>query len=143
MPKKNLQQELQAKYIQYQLLKQQMQAYIEEKSLVDQRLQELNVTIDALHKIDDIKKGDEIWSTIGSGAFVRSDIKDIEKVLVALGAGVVSREPRERAIEIIQSRLEEMNTVNAEIINELTSISNQIKKLEPELEQLAHKAENE
>jgi len=143
MPKQDPKEELQAKYVQYQLLKQQMQAYIEEKSLVDQRLQELNATIDALHKMDTIKKGDEIWSTIGSGAFVRSNIKDIEKVLVALGAGIVSRETRERAIEIIQSRLEEMNTVNAEILAELTNISKQLKKLEPELEQLVHKVKNE
>lgn len=132
------QEEFQAKYIQLQVLKQQLAAFIEEKNVIDEKYNEMNVTIDALHKMEDVTNGEEIWSSIGSGAFVRSDIKDIEKVLVAIGAGVVVRERRERAIEILQERLDQLTNLNHEIITEATKFSRAIHQLEKEVELLAH-----
>ncbi|MBI3190670.1 prefoldin subunit alpha, partial [archaeon] len=105
---KDHERELQAKYFQYQIMKQQMTAYMEEKAVIDERINELSMTIDALHKIDDVKNGNEMWSSLGSGAFVRSDIKDVQKAMISLGAGVVVKETKERCIEILQSRLEEI-----------------------------------
>lgn len=140
---KNPKRELQAKYFQYQILKQQMAAYLEEKTIIDERINELNMTIDALHKMDDVKNNQEMWSSLGSGAFVRSDIKDVQKVMISLGAGIVSKETKERCIEILQSRLEEITKIEHDMMTDLTNISQAIQKLEPELELLAHRAKNE
>ena len=63
---------LQEKYIELQILKQQVSSLIEQKHAIDERENELNVTLAALRKLDTVKKGDEMWSSIGSGAFVRS-----------------------------------------------------------------------
>ncbi len=65
--KEHVHQELQAKYIQYQLIKQQLSAFIEKKTAVDEQMNEFNSTIDALHKLDNVKNGEEIWSSLGSG----------------------------------------------------------------------------
>ncbi len=136
-------QELQAKYVQYQVLRQQLAAYLEEKTIMDTRLNELNVTIDALHRLDEIKKGDEMWSQLGSGAFIRSDIKDVDKVMISIGAGIVVKETMPRCIEILQSRLEEINSIYNEMASEITKISSVLEKLEPQLEMLAHEIKNE
>ncbi len=141
--KKEPEKELQTKYIQYQLLRQQLTAFSEEKALIDEKINELNATIDALHKLEDAKKGGEIWSPLGSGSFVRSDIKDVEKVMIAIGAGAVVRETRERAIEIFQGRLEELNKLQSDILRELEIIARTVQRLEPELEMLAHKVKHE
>jgi len=101
------------------------------------------MTIDALHKMDDVKNNQEMWSSLGSGAFVRSDIKDVQKVMISLGAGIVSKETKERCIEILQSRLEEITKIEHDMMTDLTNISQAIQKLEPELELLAHRAKNE
>jgi len=146
MPRKKKEepeQELQAKYIQYQLMKQQLAAYIEKKNAVDEQLKELNATIDALHKLESVEKGKEIWSSLGSGSFVMSDIKDTEKVMIALGAGVVAKETRERAIEILQGRLEELTKIDNELTSDMTKLANVLNALESELETLAHRAKNE
>jgi prefoldin alpha subunit len=141
MARKSREEELQTKYIQLQVLKQQLSAFIEEKQTVDERVNELNMTVDALHKLDDVTKGGEIWSSIGSSAFVRSDIKDTEKVLIAIGAGVVVRETRERAIEILQERADALNKINNDIMTEIMKFSGAIEQLEPEVERLAQEHE--
>ncbi len=129
--------DLEKKYIQLQMLKQQLNAFIEEKNLLNEKISELVMTIDALKKLGKISKGNEIWSSFGSGAFVRSDIKDVEQVLISIGAGVVVRESKERAIDILQGKLSELSAFDSEIVAEVNNMSSMIAELEPEVQRLA------
>jgi len=132
-----MQRELQRKYVQMQLLKQQMNALLEEKLLVDEKVSEIVTTIDALQNLGKVKKGDEIWSGLGSGSFMRSDVKDIDRVLISVGAGILIKEERSRAIDILQSRLNELNKIDRDLIAEINKFSDNINKLEPEIQRLA------
>ncbi len=129
--------DLEKKYIQLQMLKQQMNAFIEEKNLLNEKISELVMTIDALKKLGSIGKGNEIWSSFGSGAFVRSDIKDVEQVLISIGAGVVVRESKERAVDILHGKLSELSVFDSEIVAEVNKMSSMIAELEPEVQRLA------
>lgn len=131
--------ELQKKYLLLQVARQQLSALVEEKQTLNERAAELITTISALKKLTDVKKGEEIWSSLGSGAFARSDIKDTSNVLVAAGAGVVIKETRERGIEILSARLAELQKVDTELVNEITRLSGQAGQLEKELQ---HAVEN-
>jgi len=137
MPKKDREHEMQTKYIQLQVMKQQLTSLVENKQAVDAKSAELMVTIDALHSLEDVEKGKEMWSSLGSNVFVMSDIKDTEKVLVAIGAGVVAREKKERAIEIMQGRLDDIEKLSKEIVDEASRIASQMQETEKELEKLA------
>jgi len=133
--------QLQEKYIELQILKQQVSSLIEQKHAIDERENELNVTLAALRKLDTVKKGDEMWSSIGSGAFVRSDIKDIEKVLVAIGAGLVVKESVPKSIEILELRLHEFSDINNEVVQQINTLVSRMSKLETELQKIAGKEE--
>lgn len=122
--------ELQKQYIQLYLLKEQFTSMAEEKSAVDGRISEMLVTLDALGKLESVKSGEEIWSSVGSGAFLRSDIKDIENVLIGIGAGVVMRKDRKQALEILKSRLEELVMIDSQMTSELEKYGQQIARLE-------------
>src|SRR3989338_7805110 len=132
--KPNREQEMQEKYIEVQILKQQISAYVEQKQALDEKQNEIGATIEALKTLPTVKSGEEMWSNLGSGTFVRSDIKDTEKVLVAIGAGVVSKEPLARAIDILESRLNEINEAIEQIIMQANAMVERINQLEPELE---------
>jgi prefoldin alpha subunit len=132
-----MQKELQRKYMQMQLLQQQLNTFLEEKLLIDEKVSEIVVTVDALQNLGKIKKGDEIWSGLGSGSFVRSDIKDIDKVLISIGAGVVIKEERSRAMEILQLRLAELNQIDKDLVAEINRFTEQINKIESEVQSLA------
>ncbi len=129
--------ELEKKYIQLQMLKQQLSAFVEEKNLLNEKVSELVVTIDALNKLGNIKQGDEMWSSLGSSAFVRSDIKDIEKVLIGIGAGIVVKEEKGKAAEILHGRLSELSKLDSEMMAEINKLGSMIAELEPEVQKLA------
>ncbi|HLD39356.1 MAG TPA: prefoldin subunit alpha [archaeon] len=133
--------ELQEKYIELQILKQQVSSLIEQKHAIDERENELNVTLDALRKLDTVNKGNEMWSSIGSGTFVRSDIKDNEKVFVAIGAGLVMKETVPKSIEILELRLHEFNDINNEVVQQINTLVGRMSKLETHLQKLAGKEE--
>jgi prefoldin alpha subunit len=126
--------EIQRKYMQYQILKQQLSALIEEKSAINGKTAELSMTISALQKLPDIKNKEEMWSTLGSGTFIRSDIKDTENVFVAVGAGVVIKEKAQNGITILSKRLNELMRFDREIVSQINQFSAQIQRLEKELE---------
>jgi len=122
-----------------QILKQQLTAMAEEKSALASKIDEISMTTEALKKLESIKKGEEIWSTMGSGAFVRSDIKDTDNVLVAAGAGIVVKETRQRGIEILSGRLDELRKIDEQLAVEITKFGTQVQRLEL---QLQHDVEN-
>ncbi len=131
--------ELQRKYMQLQIIKQQLSALVEEKTAVTEKLTELSTTIEAMKKLPGVNKGEEMWSSIGSGAFVRSDIKDTDNVFVAVGAGVVMKEARGRGIEILAGRLEQLQKIDTQLAEEINKFAEAAAKLEQELQ---HAVEN-
>lgn len=136
---KDPRQDLQEKYIEMQILKQQISTFVEQKQAIDEKENEMNTTVEALKKLSSVKSGEEMWSSIGSGTFLRSDIKDTEKVLVAIGAGVVTKETVPRAIEVLESRLADLENLSNEIVRQANVIVERISQLEPEIEKLAEK----
>lgn len=136
----DVEKELRKKYTQLQLMKQQLSAFVEQKNMLDEKMAEISQTIGALEHLESVGTGDEIWSPLGSGAFVRSDIKDTETVLVSVGAGIVIRKGKDASVEILKSRLDELSTIDKELFREMAGLAEQVGKLEPEVEKLAEKA---
>jgi len=134
------QKELQRKYVQLQILKQQMNAFLEEKIMLDNKTNELSVTIESLKKLDEIKQGEEMWSSLGSETFVRADLKDIQKVIINIGAGVFAVKSTAEAAGILEERLGELSKFDTELVAEINKINQQITRLEPELQRLAEQA---
>ena len=134
------QNELQEKYMELQSLKQQISALVEQKQAVDEKEAEIKMTIDSLKKLDTIKDGEDMWSTLGSSTFVQSGIKDRNNVLVAVGAGVVVKESVPKAIELLEERAKDIEAVGAEVVNQANTFLQRVNQLEPELQKLAEQA---
>src|SRR3989338_2909447 len=137
------QQELQEKFIQLQVMKQQAQSYLEEKQKVDSALTELTMTLEAMKKLKGAKKDNEIWPTLGSGAFITGEITDISNIMIGVGAGIVVKKSLAEATEVMEKRVADMRKVDGELMGELTGIVETIQTLEPEVEKLAEKLQKE
>ena len=135
--------ELQQKYIQLQVMKQQAQSFFEEKQKLDNHLSEMSLTLDAMKKLTETKLNEEIWTSIGSGAFVKGTINDVENVLVSVGAGIVVKKDLKSAIEVMESRVTDIQKVNEELMGELNKLVESIQQLEPQVEKLAEKLHKE
>ncbi len=139
MDKNALERDVRKKYIELQIYKHQLNALIEEKNKIDSRVEELRMTINALEKLEKTKNGEEIWSPLGSNAFVISDIKDSENIMLSIGAGVVVKKNRKSSLEILQSRLDEMNEVNKALEDELHKYNREALRLETEVQKIAER----
>lgn len=135
--------ELQTKYIQMQLLRQQFKEMAEQRNALIERVGELQTTIDALEKLDSVKTGSEMWSSIGSSAFVRSDIKDIDSVLIGVGAGVVVRKTRTQAASVLGKRMDDLRAVDNELLEEIAKFAQAIEVVEQQVEKLAEQVKEE
>lgn len=132
--------DLQKRYVQLHLFREQLKAMAEEKSSLEKQISELMISVDALAKLESVSKGEEIWSSIGSGAFVRSSIKETDSVLIGIGAGIVVEKERNQAVEMLKSQLEELVRMDSEMSGELEKYSRQMNMLEEQLRELAEKS---
>lgn len=128
--------ELQQKYFHAQLLKQQASALMEEKQLIDARINEVGITTEAIKKIGDMKKSDVMWSPIGSGAFMVSSANDTENVLISVGAGVIIKTPRSHALGIVESRMKDLQHADLQVTGELNKFFQQISSIEHEMQEM-------
>ena len=135
--REDMEKELQKKYMQHQLLRQQLYAFMEERVMIETKINELSETINAIKKLDDVKKDQEIWCSLGSKTFVHTDVKDIDNIAVELGAGIFGKKTREEAVEILTKRMDELIAVNKEIMTEINRMGEQLSYLEPEIQHLA------
>ena len=128
--------EVQKKYIMLQMMKQQLNTLAEQKNLINERIAELAVSIDALKKLKDVKEGQNIMTTLGSNVFVSADIRDTEKVLVNIGNGILARKSREDAISFLDLRMNEIGDIDKELTSEINKYVEEIQRLEPELQKM-------
>ena len=128
--------EVQKKYIMLQMMKQQLNALAEQKNLINEKIAELAVSIDALKKLKNVKKGQNIMTTLGSNVFVSADIQDTENVLVNIGNGILARKSREDAIVFLGLRMTEIGDIDKELTSEINKYVEEIQRLEPELQRM-------
>ena len=128
--------EVQKKYIMLQMMKQQLNTLAEQKNLINEKIAELAVSIDALKELKGIKEGQNIMTTLGSNVFVSADIQDIDKVLVNIGNGILARKSREDAINFLELRMTEIGDIDKELTSEINRYVEEIQRLEPELQRM-------
>lgn len=126
--------EMQRKYLQIQLSKEQFSNMLSEKTLIEERLTEIAGAMESLEKIKDLKQGQEIWTPIGSGSFIESDITNVKEVAIGIGAGVIVKKKIEDASELLKSRLDILVSINNQFSHEINKLAKQIEASERELE---------
>ncbi|MBS3056650.1 MAG: prefoldin subunit alpha [Candidatus Aenigmarchaeota archaeon] len=129
--------EFQEKYVQFQLLKQQMETLIQEKQDIDKKIEELQISMYALEELSKQKSGVESWSPIGSNAFVQGQINNVKEVVIGIGAGVFVKKDLNDAKKIIHSRLEQIIETNNELVMYAQKINSLISDMETELQKYA------
>ena len=129
--------DFQKKYMQYQIARQYITALAEEKAALEAKLAELSMTINSMQQLKGIKKGEEMWSMMGSDVFVTSDIKDISTAIIGVGAGIYVKKPVDEAVKTLNARHTELAEVNKQLRMEIKVLNAQLIRLEPEIEAMA------
>jgi prefoldin alpha subunit len=104
---KDRRQELQDILMEAEGYKRQMDLIKNEMRMIDSTLDELRGSIAAIDALKENKEGTEILVSIGSGSFLRAQIKDAQKVIVGVGAGISLEKNLDDAKALMESRIKE------------------------------------
>lgn len=130
-------QELQRVLMELEAYKRQMESLREEIQLLDSTMAELGSSLAALDALKENKAGTEILVSIGSGSFIRAELKDTGKVIVGAGAGVSIEKGVEEAKEILKKRGDEITGAMEKLQKGAVELNNRLVNLNEEYERLA------
>jgi len=133
------QKEIQKKLIRYQILESRADALMKRREFLISRMLEIEST---LNSMDEIKKssGEDILLPIGSNVHVKGELKNVDEMIVELGANIAIESTVEKAKEILEKRRKILESGLASLESEIVSLSDEIMKLQPEIRTILREA---
>ena len=129
-------QEAQQKYIELQLLEQQVNQLQHQFSLLEQQSIELKSLSENIEEIKNIKINTRTFSSLGNGIFLESELKDNKELLVNVGANVIVKKSIEDTKKIITNQTLEIDKLKAQIEEQLQKLTIHSIDLQEELSKL-------
>ena len=125
--------ELQQRYIELQLLNQQIVQLQKQLTLIDQQAVELVELKSNLDEVVGIGAERDILFPIGAGVFLKGRLTNTKEALINVGNGVVLQKDIFNAKEIVSERIDELNKIIQQIESSLLQASLQSQYLEYEI----------
>jgi len=129
------QEEIQKKYMEYQMLQQQMKSIEKQMESVDNELAEVQMAINSLNELAEVKES-ETLVPINSGIYAKARLSKVDNLVVNIGAGVMVEKDVEATKKLLNEQLDEITKVKSKMSAEMEksmsrfiSIENELKKL--------------
>ena len=123
-------------YMEFQMLDQQIKQLQKQLEAITHQLMELNATSYALDEFRNVGSGKEVFVPLSSGIFAKAIVKDTSDLLVNVGANVVVKKDIASTKKLIQSQMEEIKKIHAQIVGELEKLTNRAAHVEIELQKM-------
>ena len=136
-PDKKKQQDLQQKYIAYQVAEQQIKSHQQQLEKFEQQLQEIRTVVEALEDISKAKKETEVLVPLSGGIFFRAKMADNQKFLVNVGSGTVVEKTVEETKGLVKDQVKEIEKYKDQITENLANLITECQMLEAELRQVS------
>jgi len=114
-----------------QEIENQMRAIAQVEGEIDRTLQALK----------EVQTGKTSLFNIGSGIFIKGEIKEVEKLLVNVGANVFVENTPEQAISFLEEKKKELNEAKEDLVKSMEAISNRLKEIDIEARRLMKESE--
>ncbi len=115
-----------------QLFQAESESLQRQASLIELSLNEIENTIQTLNSMNGVKAGQEVIVPIGAGAHIYAIIARLDKVIINIGAGISVEKNIEDTKKILEKRREELRRGYEQIINNLSTVTAEIQKLQQE-----------
>lgn len=125
--------EKQQRYIELQLIEQEIRNIQKQLQLVNNQIIELIFIRQSLDELGDVKIDSETLSPIASGIFIKSNIKDKDELIVNVGSNVAVKKTREEVKEMIEKQLNDIKIIQNELLINLQKLSIEADRIENEL----------
>ncbi len=124
---------LQERYVEMQLMEKQANQLRQRLQMVESEIQEVRSSVAALDEISKVKPGEEVLITLANGIFARGTVQDTEKLLVGVGASVITEKDIPSTKKILDTRLGSLERYHAEILQTIMTLDGRGRELEKEM----------
>jgi len=121
------------KQLELQMLGQQIQQIQQQMQSFEHQIGELRSVHDSVEEMSKTKEGTEVLIPLGSGVFVKGEIKDSKNLVMGVGSKVIIEKPAEHALEVINSQISEIEKVIIQIESELIKLTEKAQGLQMEM----------
>ncbi|MBI1969396.1 prefoldin subunit alpha [Candidatus Woesearchaeota archaeon] len=132
---------LQSKYIEFQLVDQQIKKIRQQIQQFDGQLMELQNVVQMLEELKHVELGREILVPFSGGIFVRGELKDNKVLKVNVGANVVVEKSVEETKKLMEQQNKEINKYREELFEQLKKLIVVAQKLEHDLQKMMQQNE--
>lgn len=134
------QKELQQKMLEYQFLEEKFKELQQSRELFTMKIMEINQSSEALEEIEKSKQ-DDVFLPLGSSIFVPGKIDKKEKMIVGVGADIAVEKNIGEIKELLEKRKKTLENGLESVQNNMLEIANQIRVLEPKIQEMLSKTE--
>jgi len=106
---------LQKKYLEFQLLDQQLKQTQKQAQLLEEQLVEIVYTQQSLEELKDVKPGSEILVPVSNGMFAKATLTDSHELIVNVGSGAAVPKTIEAAQQMLAKQLDEVQKVRVQL----------------------------
>jgi prefoldin alpha subunit len=128
--------QLQAKYYEFQVINQQIQQYQEQQQLLDEQVTELNHTLECLNEIENTKTSETILVPIGQGIFTKAELKDNKNLIINVGSNILASKDIASAKTMIGERKQAVDIYRENTSTSINGLVQKAKRLELELQEI-------
>jgi len=130
----NEEEQLKQKYMQFQMLQQQIEELGKHLEMFTEQNAELEITINAIKEVGNTKLNNEILTPIANGIFIKSELKDNKKLIVNVGSDTTVEKTVPEVVKLLEQQKEEVSKKIMETDTLLQEFSNQAMKIYKEME---------
>lgn len=135
------QEDLQRRYIEFQLVDQHIKLLQQQLMLLEQQATELAQLLDNLESLKTVKPKTKAYAQLGPGVSVETMIDDPAKVVVNVGANAAVKKNLQDTQKTIQTQLEEIGKMTMQMGGELQRLRAHALALRQEIEENQQKHE--
>ena len=130
------QQEIQQKYMKYQVLDQNIKQLQQQLETADQQIIAIMATIQSLDEYKTVKDGTEILVPLNNGIFTKATLKKEDSVLINVGSSVIVEKSIEDTKKLIEKQKEEIISIKEKMSINMNKLLEKASALEKELSQI-------
>lgn len=113
-----------------ELSRRQIEALTAQLRFAESKLLELNSALASLGALKEGAEGKEVLVSLGAGAFVRANLKEVKKIIVEIGADFSVEDDIDAAEMLLKERAEKMASTIKRLQDAVTQVSRRLEELD-------------
>ena len=128
--------QLKQKYLEFQILSQEIQKIQEQRNLFFAQLEQLKTLLEGLYSLELSKKGTSFLAPLGPGVFALTTLDANDTILMNVGSNVVVSKTIPESLEIVREQIKELETYSLKTEEQLEVALKYASSIQEELDDL-------